>query len=96
MIKIITSEFKKDNLSVTLSFNLIDDVNPSVTLDSTQVFLTIPSGLTDNQMRSFVGTESLKKVQSFYNEWKIKESQHIKNEANKVALETYLNTNLVL
>ena len=96
MIKIITTELKNEGLTVNLSFSIIDDVTPDIILDSLQSVLTIPNGLTNAQMRTFLANESLKIVQAFYNQWKIKAEKQAVNDANKQSLETYINANLVL
>jgi len=96
MIKIITTELKNEGLTVNLSFSIIDDVTPGVILDSLQTVLTVPNGLTNAQIRAFLANESLKIVQVFYNQWKVKSEKQSVNDANKQSLETYINANLVI
>ena len=95
-LKILTTNFASEGTSVKLGFALIDDVEPLVTLATTDVAITTPKGSNNTQLRAFVAAESLKAVQSWYNTWQAQQAGDFVKDSNRIAIETYINSNITL
>jgi len=93
--KIITSDFQRDGYSVKVSFNLVDDLFPDVVLDTIQIYLTVKA-VDEKQFIEFVAYECLKNVQVWYDECKIKQEKDTTIADNKITIENYINSKLVL
>ena len=93
--KIITSDFQRDGYSVKVSFNLVDDLFPDVVLDTIQIYLTVKA-VDEKQFIEFVAYECLKNVQVWYDECKIKQENDTTIADNKLTIENYINSKLVL
>ena len=93
--KIITSDFQRDGYSVKISFNLVDDLFPEVVLDTIQIYLTVKA-VDEKQFIEFVAYECLKNVQVWYDECKIKQEKDTTIADNKITIENYINSKLVL
>jgi len=96
LIKIITTNLTRESNTLKINFNLIDDVAPTVILDSTEVSITVNTSLTNAQLRTFIATTSLSKVQEWYNVWKVRSANDTVQNSNKSALETFINSNIIL
>ena len=90
------TKLTKNNLSVRLEFNLVDDLAPLTVLGSGEATITLPTGQTENALRAFIGIESLKCIQSWYNIWKATNADLTTNQTRCAVLSTYVNSNIVL
>ena len=86
----------KNNLSAILTFNLTDTVAPTVILGAGEVNITLPPGLTETALRSFINSESVKHIQLWYNIWKAANAEETTNKTRCTALSTTINSGIVL
>ena len=95
-LKFTITKVTEVNLLVTLHFNLIDDANPLVIIDEGSIQLPVPDGLSEDLLRGVIATESIKRIQDWFNTWKALSAEVAVNNARRAALSKYINANIIL